>query len=355
MGLPAEFVGTEGQTEEPQALEPGEIARWNYRVRLRDSLAPSRLYYLGVPRDGDMYRWTGDPGSEGLPRNARPLLRAIGEIDIHIPELGEPVHVVWGDDAEFVGVNRALGEFREPILATPAVSVAIEPAVMVWPEGSSESRPVTVLLKNESASGSSGDLALEVPDGWEVTPASIPFDFEGEGSSRGFNFEVSPVGTVDAGEHVFRAVATRADGVRFNEQVDVIDYPHVERTLYLRPAEVRAAVFPVRMREGIRVGYVMGSGDEGLEALRQLGANVEEVGPDRIREGDFSGYDVLVLGILVYETRPDVVAVKRPHPRVRRGWRHRHCPVQQIRVPAGWLCSIPRQHGERALCAASHG
>ena len=219
------------------------------------------------------------------------------------------MHLVWGEDAEYVGVNGALGEFREPVLATPAVSVAIEPAVMVWPEGSGESRPVTVLLKNEAAAGSSGDLVLEVPDGWEVGPASVAFDFQGEGESRGFTFEVNPVGTLAPGEHVFRAVATRDDGVSFDERVDVIDYPHVERTLYLGPAEVRATVFPVRVREGIRVGYVMGSGDDGLEALRQLGVAVEEVGPDRIREGDFSGYDVLVLGIRVYETRPDVAAV----------------------------------------------
>ncbi|MEC7846873.1 MAG: LmbE family protein, partial [Gemmatimonadota bacterium] len=165
------------------------------------------------------------------------------------------------------------------------------------------------LLQNEATSGSSGELSLEVPEGWEVTPSMIPFALQGEGTSRGFIFEVRPVRAVDAGEHVFRAVATRDDGVRFDERVDVIDYPHVERTLYLGPAEVRVAVFPVEMREGIRVGYVMGSGDDGLEALRQLGASVEEVGPDRIREGDFSGYDVLVLGIRVYETRPDVVAV----------------------------------------------
>ena len=315
VGLPAEFLGAEGQTEEPQTLEPDELARWSYRVRLRESLAASRLYYLGAPRDGDMYRWTGDPASEGLPRNARPLLRAVGEFDIHIPELDQPVHVVWGDDAEYVGVNRALGEFREPVLATPALSVAIEPAGMAWPEGSLESRPVTVVLQNESASGSSGELSFEVPEGWEVTPSSLPFDLRGEGASRGFTFEVRLIGTVDGGEvtapaeHVFRAVATRDDGVRFDERVDIIDYPHVERTLYLRPAEVRASVFPVRIREGIRVGYVMGSGDDGLEALRQLGAAVEEVGPDRVRVGDFSGYDVLVLGIRVYETRPDVVAV----------------------------------------------
>ena len=309
VGLPAEFLRAEGQTEEPQSLESGEIVRWSYRVRLRESLVASRLYYLAAPRDGDMYRWTGDPASEGLPRNARPLLRAVGEFDIHIPELDQPVHVVWGDDAEYVGVNGALGEFRQPVLATPALSVAIEPGAMAWPEGSLESRPVTVILQSESASGSSGALSFEVPEGWEVTPSSLRFDLRGEGASRGFTFEVRPLAAVGAGEHVFRAVATRDDGVRFDERVEVIDYPHVERTLYLRPAEVRAAVFPVRMREGIRVGYVMGSGDDGLEALRQLGAAVEEVGPDRVREGDFSGYDVLVLGIRVYETRPDVAAV----------------------------------------------
>ena len=309
VGLPAEFLGAAGQTEAPQSLESGDIVRWSYRVRLRESLSASRLYYLRASRDGDMYQWTGDPGSESLPRNARPLLRAVGEFDIHIPEIDGPVHLVWGDDAEYVGVDRALGEFREPVLATPAVSVAIEPAGMAWPEGSRESRPVTVLLKSESASGSSGVLSFEVPEGWGVTPESIPFDLRGEGAGRGFTFEVRPLGAVDAGEHVFRAVATRDDSVRFDEQVDIIDYPHVERTLYLRPAEMRAAVFPVRMREGIRVGYVMGSGDDGLEALQQLGASVEEVSPDRVREGDFSGYDVLVLGIRVYETRPDVAAV----------------------------------------------
>jgi hypothetical protein len=309
VGLPAEFLGGDGQTEAPRVLEAGDIARWSYRVRLRQNLAPSRLYYLEAPRDGDMYRWTWETGSEGLPRNERTLLRAVGEIDIHIPELGEPVHVVWGDDAEFVGVNGALGEFREPVLATPAVSVAMEPAVMVWPEGSGESRTVTVLLKNEAASGSSGSLRLEAPEGWEVMPASVPFDLQNEGTSRGFEFQIRPLSAVAEGEHVFRAVATRDDGAEFDERVDVIDYPHVERTLYLRPAEVRAAVFPVRVREGIRVGYIMGSGDDGMEALRELGVDVEEVGPDRIREGDFSRYDVLVLGILDYETRADVMAV----------------------------------------------
>ena len=308
-GGSAEFVGTGGQTLEPQELESGEVARWSYRVRFDGMLPTSRLYYHESPRDGDMYRWTGTHGSETLPRNWRELLSAAGELDLHIPGTDGPVHLVWGSRAQYVGVDKASGEFRTPVLATPALSVAIEPKGMAWPQGSSEAREVTVLLRNDSPSGRVGSLALAAPQGWEVTPASVPFTMLVEGASRGFTFAVQPGPEVEAGAHSFRATAVLDDGTRFDERVDMIDYPHVERTLYLQPAEMRATVLPVTLAAGIKVGYVMGSGDDGLEALRQMGADVEEVPADHVREGDFSAYDVVVLGIRVYETRPDLVAV----------------------------------------------
>ena len=307
-GGSAEFVTADGQTLDPRKLDSGEMARWSYRVCLDDALPVSRLYYLESPRDGDMYRWTGTDGSESLPRNWRALLSAAGEFDLHIPGINGPVHLVWGSRAQYVGVDKTSGEFRAPVLATPALSVAIEPRGMVWPQGSHEARQMTVLLRNDSRSGAAGSVALQAPEGWEVTPASVPFIMDVEGSSRGFTFTVEPGGDVDAGAHFFRALAIRDDGTHFDERVDIIDYPHVERTLYMEPAEMRASVLPVTVAAGIKVGYVMGSGDDGLEALRQMGADVEEVTAERVRDGDFSLYDVLVLGIRVYETRPDVTA-----------------------------------------------
>ena len=52
----------------------------------------------------------------------------------------------------------------------------------------------------------------------------------------------------------------------------------------------------------------MGSGDDGPEAIRQMGVQVELLGPEALRAGDFDEFDVLVLGIRAYETRPDLVA-----------------------------------------------
>jgi len=68
------------------------------------------------------------------------------------------------------------------------------------------------------------------------------------------------------------------------------------------------SVFRATLPEGLRVGYIMGSGDRGPEAIRQMGAQVDLLGPEAMREGRFDELNVLVLGIRAYETRPDLVA-----------------------------------------------
>ncbi|MDE2875559.1 MAG: hypothetical protein OXQ93_08970 [Gemmatimonadota bacterium] len=78
--------------------------------------------------------------------------------------------------------------------------------------------------------------------------------------------------------------------------------------MMVREAAVRISVVPVTADTGLRVGYIMGSGDDGAAVLRQIGMDVDELGPEVVRTGDFAGYDVLVFGIRAYETRPDLVA-----------------------------------------------
>ena len=55
-------------------------------------------------------------------------------------------------------------------------------------------------------------------------------------------------------------------------------------------------------------GVPSGSGDDGLEVLRQLGVNVHLINPAELASGDLSGYDTIVLGIRVYEVNEDVMA-----------------------------------------------
>jgi hypothetical protein len=206
-----------------------------------------------------------------------------------------------------VGVDQAKGEFETPVLIVPAVSVSVTPAGVVWPQGRSEAREITVALLSEADEGASGDVTLQAPAGWSVSPASQSFELTSAGSERSVVFEVQPGPSVTAGDHVFQAIA-EVDGRTYDEGFALIDYEHIERTAMFADAEVRVTVVPVTVREGLSAGYIMGTGDEGPTALRQMGASVELLTEAQVRGGAFSAYDVIVLGVRAYETRPDVRA-----------------------------------------------
>jgi hypothetical protein len=64
----------------------------------------------------------------------------------------------------------------------------------------------------------------------------------------------------------------------------------------------------------------MGSGDDGPDAIAQLGVDVDMLGEERVREGDFGGLDAIVLGVRAWESRPDLrAAVEQLHDFARGG------------------------------------
>src|SRR5205085_9013244 len=56
----------------------------------------------------------------------------------------------------------------------------------------------------------------------------------------------------------------------------------------------------------LRVGYIMGAGDEIPPVLEQLGLNVQMITPAELAAGDLARYDTIVLGIRAYDVRTDV-------------------------------------------------
>jgi len=140
-----------------------------------------------------------------------------------------------------------------------------------------------------------------------VSPASQPFDLTSAGAERSVAFEIQPGASVTAGEHVLRATA-EVGGHIYDEGFTLIDYEHIERSAMFADAAAGVTMVPVSVREGLRAGYIMGTGDDGPTALRQMGASVALLSEADVRDGAFSDYDVIVLGVRAYETRPDVRA-----------------------------------------------
>lgn len=302
MDLPDGWLAKLEEGKDGVAIPSEGIARWRFSLRVPPDAALSRPYFLEEPREGEIYRWPPSPpvwGLPGTPPSIHARVRLVGGGS-------EPVSV--RRTAVFRGVDKATGEFVEPILIVPAFSVSMEPGEMVWPTGQSGSRQLVVRVRNEGETGDSGVVRMTLPEGWRSEPGGYPVDLREPGAEASFAFEITPPATLRPGEYRVEARVQASNGEVYEEGFTLVDYPHVARSALFSPASTRLSVVPVSVEPGLQVGYVMGSGDLGAEVLEQIGVSVTMLGPEAVRDGAYDGLDAVVLGIRAYETRPDLAA-----------------------------------------------
>jgi hypothetical protein len=196
--------------------------------------------------------------------------------------------------------DQARGEIRRPLHVVPAVDVRLEPDVVVWPASDSPKRTFTVTLVSHARDAVSGEVRL-VADGWPA-PAAVPFTLARAGDSRVVTLDLArPAGVRHATTSV-RAVARTQDGREFGQDVEMLEYPHIRPTPYLREAAATVRVAPITLPRLARVGYVRGASDRVPEALKDVGVPVVLLSPQDLAEGDLSRFDAIVVGSRAYET-----------------------------------------------------
>lgn len=280
------------------SLDPDEVVRHTWRVRVPESAEPTEPYFLHRPRQGAMYSWDGVADSI----RALPFQPPDVAIDITL-DAGADVRM--RRPAEFVAVDKAIGELRRPLLTVPPAAVTVEPHVAAIPAGETTPRLISVNVST-SRDAMSGVVRLSAPDGWRVTPTAVDVALASAGESRAVEFAVVPAPGA-AGEHTLRATFESGGSV-YDEGYILIDYPHIRPHPLYRDAEVRAVMFPVSIAHNLRVGFIEGAGDDAADALRQLGAAVEPLDAAALASADLSVYDAIVAGIRAYEVRPDLIA-----------------------------------------------
>jgi len=67
-------------------------------------------------------------------------------------------------------------------------------------------------------------------------------------------------------------------------------------------------VVDVKILKDLKVGYIMGAGDDIPTVLKQIGMKVSLIPPDQLASEDLSQYQTIVLGIRAYDTQKDLAA-----------------------------------------------
>jgi hypothetical protein len=85
-----------------------------------------------------------------------------------------------------------------------------------------------------------------------------------------------------------------------------IGYPGLQPYNLYRAAEMKTRKVDVKLAPGLKVAYVMGTGDTVPEAIEALGVEPHLLTPEEISSGDLSAWDVIVVGIRAYSARPEL-------------------------------------------------
>jgi hypothetical protein len=284
--------GPQGRREQP-------TVETRYAVTVASNAAVTQPYFLREPRKGDMYQWP--VGSERTTPFDAPLLSVdvsaqIGGVAVQITR---PVQYRTGD--------RVRGELRRDVNVVPAVTVGVDSRLMIVPTGSTpNTQRVVVRATNLTEKAVKGTVRLRLPQGWTAEPAEVPLSLAAEGENTAASFVVkAPLKRLEGTLEI--AAEAVINGVSYASDLQTVSYPHIQTHRIYSPAAVKVQVLDLKVA-AVKVGYIMGSGDQVPDALRRMGLDVTLIDKEMLSSGDLSRFDTIVVGVRASEARPDFVA-----------------------------------------------
>ena len=289
--------GCQRIVEGAMAADKLSAAWFDFRVTPCDKAGYTRPYWHRHDPEREALNTIDEPQYQTLPFPPPPFhVRMEYQYEGLTGTIEVPVMVKfkWPDGSE--------GE--HPLAVGPEFSIALSPSNSVIPSDKRGSTSVKTTARDQS-SDSEARIALNVPNGWRAEPANESVDIPKD-ESKDASFHVFPSELKESQTHI-RAELTSGAKV-YGEGYAVVTREDLGTFYYYQPAVQRVSVVDVKVPKDLKVGYIMGAGDDIPTVLEQIGMNVTMIPADKLASEDLSKYQTIVLGIRAYDTQKDVIA-----------------------------------------------
>jgi len=202
--------------------------------------------------------------------------------------------------------NSAGKEADRTLAVAPPFSIALEPSTEVIPVGPDGTADIKVAVRSNIATSGTASLRLEIPTGWTVQPSSQPVSFAKAGDSKNFTFQVRPAALHEERSQIKAAIDYQHQ--TYGLGYSVVTREDLDTFYYYQPAIQRVSIVDVKVTRGLKVGYIMGAGDDIPTVLKQIGMDVTLIPAEKLASADLSHFGTIVLGIRAYDTQKDVGA-----------------------------------------------
>jgi len=268
-------------------LKNNNDKRINLQIQLPSNIEYTQPYWLKEKASVGMYT-VSNQENIGIPDIIRQV-KVVFNVKINGVEIPFERTVVYKYND---GVKGEMYNFLDIV---PEVTTSILEKVLIF--GTTKSKMVPVKVR-AGKDGIKGNLQLDLPKSWNVSPKEILFALEKKGNEQIFYFEVTP--PVNPEETVAKSIAI-VDNKRFDKDQTIIDYSHITKQMVLKPAESKCIRIDLKIN-GDAIAYIMGAGDEVPESLEQMGYKVTIIKPEEITPEKLDSFNVVMTGVRAYNT-----------------------------------------------------
>ena len=284
----ARFPNTGDSNKIDAALPSNELITKDLPFKIPEDAPYSQPYWLRKPRTLSTFT-VDDQKLIGLPENPPAL-----PVEIVLQVNGQELRYIV--DTQYRTADAIAGEPPRTLVIAPPAFVNVLDKVFVFPTN----QPKSVSVRVTAATGPvKGELKLTAPQGWQVSPASIPIDLKATNAEMVAAFNIKPPD--QTGEGTLRAIAS-INGRDYSLERVRISYPHIGVQTLMPSAEAKLVRADIRTK-GERIGYIPGAGDDVPESLRQIGYSVKMLSEPEITAKNLAQFSAVVLGIRAYNTQ----------------------------------------------------
>ncbi|HEX6805991.1 MAG TPA: PIG-L family deacetylase [Terriglobales bacterium] len=198
------------------------------------------------------------------------------------------------------------GQARKLAVAiTPGFSLDLEPAERIVPVADGKTLTADVHVQSNLAGTPPGKLHLSLPPAWTAQPATTDVNLAKRGETQDLAFKLFP-SALSEGHAKVHAILENG-GKEYAEGYTLVTREDLGSMYYFQPAVQHVSVVDVKVPKDLKVGYIMGAGDDIANVLQQIGMSVAPIPADTIASVDLSHYGTIVLGVRAYDTHKDLV------------------------------------------------
>ncbi len=220
----------------------------------------------------------------GMPENTAAVV-----VNYSLTINGTPLN--YSTPVKYKWTDRVEGETYRPFIVSPKITAELNSTVLLFADNQSKELSLTVTANEDN---SSGEISVLPPNGWKINQFKFNYNIEKKGQKQIFQFEITPPQEGSVGDITFKL----NDGSELKSE-QLIKYNHIEYQTLFNPLVAKAVKVDFK-KAGTHIGYIVGSGDEIPENLREVGYTVDIIDANNLSGTDLNQFDAIIVGIRAY-------------------------------------------------------